>query len=115
MNIMKNYNIQHKRVSENVILPSIQPDNILPLENEIQLLHNLQPCYQQPVTNSNPPVEELHCIQELGNTGPIAPLQITPSHEIRLENSSLPRERNEIKQVLEVLGDLERKIQITNE
>lgn len=40
INLMKN-DIQHKGVSENVTLPTIHPHNILPLENEMQLLHNL--------------------------------------------------------------------------
>nr|XP_012230754.1 PREDICTED: uncharacterized protein LOC105677028 [Linepithema humile] len=114
---MKN-NIQHKEVSENITSSPIYPHSI-PLENEMQLLHNLQPCCQpvSNVENANSLVQESYHIQELGNTVSIEPLQkVIPSHQIQLENNApIAREKNEISQVIEILRDLQHKMQRTNE
>lgn len=77
------------------------------------IYHNL-PCHQQPSSNvafvnANPSVEESNHIQELGNT---VPFQTIPPHKIQLENNApLAREGNEMQQVIEVLRDLQHKMQ----
>lgn len=62
INLIKN-DILHKGVLENITPPTIHPHSSLPLENEMQFLHNLQPCHQQPFSNvafanANPSVEK---------------------------------------------------------
>lgn len=112
VNIMENH-MKHNRISKNAP-PTIQPNNILSLENEMPLLHNLQPSHGQPVANvANANVttvlEELNDIQELKNAESI--IQNTPTHEIQLTQRNNTREGNETQQVIEVLRDLQREMQ----
>lgn len=113
VNIMENH-MKHNRISKNAP-PTIQPNNILPLENEMPLLHNLQPSHGQPVANvananvATVLIEELNDIQELKNAESI--VQSTPTHEIQLTQRNNAREGNETQQVIEVLRDLQREMQ----
>lgn len=120
MNVMDNH-MKHKTAAENTIQTIIHPNDTLILEKDMQLLHNSQPRHQQPVSgtsgtvefaNVNPSLEQSNHIQKIGNTVAIVPLQITPPNEIYVENNTpLATAGNEMQQIIEVLHDLQRKMQ----